>query len=195
MVGVKLSAVSNCRGVKLSWTKRWTLLHWIIYTPHNREVSRQQTERSAKIGKKNVFFDRINGLAMIKEFFWPISGAKLTQKINSIIKNHKQRWHLVISGNIFFWDTGSHGSRGHVVFFFFIGNMGHRDTKLGHICDPGDFKNIGHNGTRVTGSRWSRWSRCVFFSRNAFSRVTGTRHTRRSHLALFCLIMSHICQL
>ena len=43
---------------------------------------------------------------------------------------------MVISGNIFFWDTGSHGSRGHVVFFFFIGNMGHRVTKLGHVCDP-----------------------------------------------------------
>ena len=31
-----------------------------------------------------------------------------------------------------------------------------------------------------------------FFSTNAFSRVTRTRHTRRSHLALFCPIMSHI---
>ena len=31
-----------------------------------------------------------------------------------------------------------------------------------------------------------------FFSTNAFSRVTCTRHTRRSHLALFCPIMSHI---
>ena len=95
---------------------------------------------------------------------------------------------------------------------------GHGDTKLGHVCDPGGFDNIDHNGTRVTGSRWSRWSRCVFssrnafsrvtghrvtlvtwvtlcfFSKNAFSRVTGTRHTRRSHLALFCPIMSHICK-
>ena len=54
---------------------------------------------------------------------------------------------------------------------------GHRDTKLGHVCDPGGFDNIDHNGTRVTGSRWSRWSRCVFSSRNAFSRVTGHRVT------------------
>ena len=101
---------------------------------------------------------------------------------------------MVISGNIFFWDTGSHVSRGHVVFFFFIGNMGHRVTKLGHVCDPivtsitlvtivhGSQGHAGHVGHAV-----------FFFSRNAFSRVTGTRHTRRSHLALFCLIMSHIC--
>ena len=39
---------------------------------------------------------------------------------------------------------------------------GHRDTKLGHVCDLGNFNIIGHNCTRVTGSRWSRGSRCVF---------------------------------
>ena len=98
---------------------------------------------------------------------------------------------------MFFWEKFVSGSQGHVdtqnwVTYVTRKTIVHRDTKLGHICDPGDFNNIGHNGTRVTGSRWSRGSRCVFFSENAFYRVTGTRHTRRSQLALFCPIMSHI---
>ena len=66
------------------------------------------------------------------------------------------------------WVTGSQNW----VTFVTWETIGHIDTKLGHVCDPGDFKNIGHNGTRVTGSRWSRWSRCVFFSRNAFHGYT-----------------------
>ena len=57
---------------------------------------------------------------------------------------------------------GSQGHVGHVEFFFNIRNMGHRDTRLGHVCDLGGFNNIDHIGTRVTGSRWSRGSRCVF---------------------------------
>ena len=98
---------------------------------------------------------------------------------------------------MFFWEKFVSGSQGHVdtqnwVTYVTRKTIVHRDTKLGHICDPSDFNNIGHNGTRVTGSRWSRGSRCVFFSENAFYRVTGTRHTRRSQLALFCPIMSHI---
>ena len=82
-------------------------------------------------------------------------------------------------------------------------------TQPGHIRDPADYRSQRHKiesrmwpgrlqkhrSQLYTGHRVTLVTLVTlcFFSRNAFSRVTGTRHTRRSQLALFCPIMSHIC--
>ena len=43
------------------------------------------------------------------------------------------------------------GHMGHVVMLcFFIGNMSHRVTKLGHVCDPEDYRSQRHKiGSRM----------------------------------------------
>ena len=99
-------------------------------------------------------------------------------------------------GKFCFWVTGSRGytKLGHVcdpedyrtqihtdtqnwVTYVTRNTKGHRDTKLGHVCDPGGFDNIDHNGTRVTGSRWSRGSH-GFILGIFFGGVTGSRGSR-----------------
>ena len=56
---------------------------------------------------------------------------------------------VCVSVNYCFGVTGSRGSRGYIVFFI-IRNIGDRDTKLGHVCDPGDYRSQRHKiGSRL----------------------------------------------
>ena len=81
----------------------------------------------------------------------------IVTSITSVTLVHGSQGHAGYVGHVvYFWrkiwfrDTGSQNW----VTFVTRATIGHIDTKLGHVCDPGDFKNIGHNGTWVTGSRF-----------------------------------------